>query len=95
MRAQDTFVSIHEASRDLGLPLAWLKREAEESRIPSLKVGRQLRFNVAQVERALKIRAAADGCMLEDGNAADLIGVELAIPQRRTVAVRVTVFWPA
>jgi hypothetical protein len=41
-----------------GLSLAWLKREAEAGRIPSLRVGKRLLFSADAVERALIQRAA-------------------------------------
>ncbi len=53
------FVSITEASRRFGVPLAWLKAEALAGRIPCLRVGRRLLFNVEAVERVLLERAGA------------------------------------
>ena len=58
MDTQESFQGIHSAAYELGVPVAWLKREAEAERVPALRVGRQLRFNIQQVERALTERAA-------------------------------------
>jgi excisionase family DNA binding protein len=41
----------------LKLPRDWLKSEALAGRIPCLRVGRQLRFNLEAVEKALAERA--------------------------------------
>lgn len=41
----------------LKLPAPWLKAEAMAGRIPSLRVGRRLLFNVTAVERLLLKRA--------------------------------------
>jgi len=60
---QEAFVGIHSAAYELGVPLAWLKREAEAKRVPVLKVGRQLRFNIQQVKCALTERAASELAM--------------------------------
>lgn len=53
------FVSLHELSRRLGLPAAWLRDEAATGRIPSLRAGRRLMFRVDDVERTLADRAKA------------------------------------
>ena len=58
MDTQESFQGIQSAAYELGVPVAWLKREAEAERVPALRVGRQLRFNIQQVERALTERAA-------------------------------------
>lgn len=44
----------------LGLPESWLVSEAEGGRIPCLRAGRALRFNLRAVERALLRRAAIE-----------------------------------
>lgn len=79
---QESFVSIHSAAYELGVPLAWLKREAEVGRVPSLKVGRRLLFNVQQVEQVLTARANADLAMLDIGQAAQLLDVPQQFLQR-------------
>jgi hypothetical protein len=42
----------------LQLPLYWLEAEATAGRIPCLRIGRCLRFNVGAVEQALAERAS-------------------------------------
>ena len=41
----------------LGVPAAWLRSEAEAGRVPYLRAGRRLLFNLAEVERSLLERA--------------------------------------
>lgn len=49
-------------SRQLGLPVSWLKAEARAGNIPCLRVGkRKLRFDVKAVERTLTRRAGKGG----------------------------------
>ena len=52
-----TFVTVYELSRRLGLPVAWLKSEAEARRIPSLRTRSRIMFNTQDVERVLMDRA--------------------------------------
>ena len=60
MATAPQFISITEASRRFGVPLAWLKAEAQARRIPSLRAGRRLLFNPDAVERVLLERARQD-----------------------------------
>ena len=54
--------SLRIAARDLGVPAAWLKAEAERGAIPCLRAGRQILFDLALVRRLLLERArGADG----------------------------------
>lgn len=46
-------------ARDLNLPATWLRAEALAGRIPCLRVGRTLLFNVDAVRKALDDRAAS------------------------------------
>lgn len=46
-------------ARDLNLPSAWLRDEALAGRIPCLRVGRTLLFNLDAVRKALDERAAS------------------------------------
>ena len=57
----ETFVPLQQAAGCLGVPAAWLKAEAEAGRIPRLKAGRRLLFNVDAVERVLLTRAQQEG----------------------------------
>lgn len=43
---------------DLGLPVKWLRAEAEAERIPSLRIGHRRLFDPDAVRRALAARAA-------------------------------------
>jgi hypothetical protein len=51
-------LSLHQLARQLRLDRAWLKREALSGRIPCLRVGRKLLFELAAVKGALAERAA-------------------------------------
>jgi hypothetical protein len=51
-------VGLGQLARALRLPREWLKSEAEAQRIPFLRVGSRLRFNVIAVEAALVDRAS-------------------------------------
>ena len=52
-----TFENVDAAAIRLGLPPKWLKAEAKAGRIPVLKVGNRLLFNLEQVEQALLEKA--------------------------------------
>jgi hypothetical protein len=54
------FIPIEALAGKLGLPLGWLKTEAEAGRIPVLPVGRFLRFDLEAVRRCLVQRSAAE-----------------------------------
>jgi hypothetical protein len=47
------YVTVGRLSSELNLPAAWLKAEARAGRIPCLRVGRRLMFDMAAVLRAL------------------------------------------
>lgn len=42
-----------ELAERTGLPVAWLKREADEGRLPCIRVGRRRYFDAEAVEQAL------------------------------------------
>jgi hypothetical protein len=44
-------------ARFLRVPVAWLREEALANRVPHLRAGRQLLFDLDKVERILTIRA--------------------------------------
>ncbi len=52
------YTTIEHAAARLGVPVAWLRREAEAGTVPSLRVGRRLLFDVEAVAEALRERAA-------------------------------------
>jgi hypothetical protein len=58
MDAESSFANLRRLASRTGLPAAWLKAEADAGRIPCLRVGRSLKFNVEAVERVLAERAA-------------------------------------
>lgn len=53
-------VGLAELSHRLQLPARWLRGEAEAGRIPSLRAGTELRFNLLAVEAALLERARGE-----------------------------------
>ena len=53
----ERLVNVHGLAERLGLPASWLEQEAERGRIPVLRVGRHLRFDVRAVEATLIERA--------------------------------------
>jgi hypothetical protein len=54
----DDLLSLHQLAARTGLPATWLRQEALGGRIPCLRVGRKLRFNLDAVRSALGRRAA-------------------------------------
>ena len=59
--SNETFISVQCLAQRLGLPVAWLKAEAEAGRIPSLPAGRRLVFKPEVVEQAVMERADDQG----------------------------------
>ena len=64
------FVPIAELSRRLKLSKAWLLREANAGRIPSLRAGKRRLFNPAAVAATLAARAASGDEPNTEGGAA-------------------------
>lgn len=58
MQAQSVFISVHRAAFHLGVPVAWLRREAIAGRVPCLRAGRRLFFELDVVRHALLARGA-------------------------------------
>jgi hypothetical protein len=54
---EPAFVPLGNAARRLGVPLAWLRDEAEQGRVPSILCGRRFMFDVAVVAESLRNRA--------------------------------------
>lgn len=46
-------ITIKELTEQTGLPVAWIKREADEGRLPCIHVGRRRYFDAEAVEAAL------------------------------------------
>jgi hypothetical protein len=57
---QPELLPLHSTARQARVPVEWLRKEAEAGRVPCLRVGRRLMFNVAAVTRALTERAATE-----------------------------------
>jgi excisionase family DNA binding protein len=55
---QSTYTSASDAARRLGVPEAWLKREAQAGRVPHIRAGRRILLDPQAVEAALAERAA-------------------------------------
>lgn len=53
------FTNTSDAARRLGLPEAWLRREAKAGRLPCVHAGRRLLFEVDVVADALRQEADA------------------------------------
>ncbi len=45
--------NLYGLSRELNLPVKWLKAKAVKGKIPCLRIGRRFRFNIEAVEAAL------------------------------------------
>jgi hypothetical protein len=58
MENDQQLASLHEIAERFGLPPAWVKSEADQGRLPVLRVGRRRLFSPAAVERALLERAS-------------------------------------
>lgn len=54
-------LTLRELAERLGLPIGWLRVEADAGRIPFLIVSRGRRFNADAVEDVLLARAAREG----------------------------------
>ncbi len=50
----DQLVDVHTLAETLAVPVGWCYRAAEEKRIPSLKVGKYLRFDLRKVLETLE-----------------------------------------
>ena len=62
MNADDSvFVPELTAAIRLGVPIAWLRREAEAERVPCLRAGRRRLYDVQAVHEVLRDRPAAEG----------------------------------
>lgn len=54
----DQPITLNSLAYRVGLPADWLKREAEAGRLPCLRVGRRMLFNLPAVRQALTDLAA-------------------------------------
>ncbi len=53
------FLALGPTAHRLGVPRAWLQREADAGRIPCLRVGRRRMFNLEAVRETLEYRSGA------------------------------------
>jgi len=51
-----TYLRLSQLAHATRLPAAWLKREADAGRLPCVRAGRRLMFNLDAVVRALDAR---------------------------------------
>jgi len=58
---QTTFVPILRASHELGVPSAWLRREAQAGRIPAIKAGRRWLIHLERARIKLAEYAECEG----------------------------------
>lgn len=54
---QSKYLSLIQTAHRLGVPTAWLKREADAGRVPCLRVGRRRMFDLDAVRAELDHRA--------------------------------------
>ncbi len=52
-----SFIPIRQAAFELGVPVAWLKREAEHNRVPAVRAGRRWLVHLKKTEQRLLERA--------------------------------------
>lgn len=50
------FITLRQVAQHTGLPIAWLKREAREKRLPHILVGNRLMFSLEMVVAELAER---------------------------------------
>lgn len=55
-------VNLNGLAEKLNLPKTWLKQEAKAGRLPCLRIGRRILFNVFAVEQTLADRASDIPC---------------------------------
>lgn len=57
---QNSLIGLAPLATRLGLPMRWIRQEAEAKRLPHVKAGRRLLFNPDAVEHVLAERAARE-----------------------------------
>lgn len=62
------FTSLRRTAAHLGLPVAWLRREADAARLPCLRAGRRRMFDIDAVAAALAERQRAGAAGEHGGN---------------------------
>lgn len=61
---ETAFLPLAPAAVELGVPQKWLKNEADEGRIPCLRIGPRRLFNLAAVRKVLCERASTTAAEL-------------------------------
>lgn len=56
-----TYVHLRAAASSLGMPVAWLKREADTGRLPCIWAGKRPMFDLAAVLKVLAERQTKGG----------------------------------
>lgn len=64
------YTSMRRTAAILGLPLEWLRREADSGRVPCVRAGRRRLFDVQAVRSALEAAAAVNAEKGDDDAAA-------------------------
>jgi excisionase family DNA binding protein len=59
MEDDKVFQPLVRAASRLGVPTPWLRRQADEGRIPCLKIGRRILVDIDVLTRLLEDRAAS------------------------------------
>ncbi len=60
-RTSTTFVPIRRAAASLGVPIAWLRREAESGNVPAIRAGARWLVNIEKARDTLDRRTVAEG----------------------------------
>ena len=89
MSGSETFTHLRPAARRLGVPVAWLRREAEAGTVPALRVGRRLMIDVEAVERVLLERANGSDLFVSPRQAAQVLGISEALIRHEVVRGRI------
>jgi excisionase family DNA binding protein len=66
MERETPFMPATAAAARLGVPVTWLRAEAEAGRLPHIRIGKRLLFNPSAVERSLSDRASESGKAVAD-----------------------------
>lgn len=86
--AEHRLITVYELADALELPAKWLNTEAQAGRIPHLRIGRRLLFNVEAVKAVLLNRAghhrtnSPTPIRTENSAAADSAGIARAVAHR-------------
>ena len=57
MTTTTPLLTVRQLAEQLELPVAWLKSEVINNRIPCLRIGRRMLFDATAVEQVLALRA--------------------------------------